>query len=56
VEANPLAEAIGVPGKLVVVAAAGWVLARIRPVSLLVPIAVLAVVVVWSAVGLLLTA
>jgi hypothetical protein len=56
VELNPLVEVLGVPGKLAVVAGASCVIAALRPRALIVPIAVLVVVVGWSAGGLLLTA
>jgi hypothetical protein len=52
VEANPVVRAMGMPGKLVLVAAAGWLLYLLRPRAVLVPIGALSLVVAWSAVNL----
>ena len=52
VEANPMVRAIGMPGKIALVAAAGWLLYMLRPRALLVPIAALALVVTWTTVNL----
>lgn len=53
VEANPVVRAIGMPGKVLLVAAAGWALYMLRPRALLIPITALALVVAWSAINLL---
>lgn len=54
VEGNPIVRAIGIPGKIVLVAVAGWLISRLRPRALLVPIAALALTVAWTVVNLLL--
>jgi hypothetical protein len=53
VEGNPVVRTIGMPGKIVLVAAAGWLISRLRPKALWIPIAALAVTVGWTAVNLL---
>lgn len=53
VEANPVVRTIGMPGKVVLVAVAGWALYRLRPRALMVPIAALALVVLWTSLNLL---
>ena len=52
VEANPVVRTIGMPGKVVLVALAGWALYRLRPGALAVPIVALALVVTWTAANL----
>jgi hypothetical protein len=52
VEANPVVRTIGMPGKLVLVAVAGWLLYLLRPRALWIPIAALGAVAVWTAVNL----
>ena len=54
IEGNPIVRLIGIPGKLVLVAVAGWLVARLRPQALVVPIIALTAVVAYSSVGLLL--
>ena len=54
VEANPVVRAIGMPGKIVLVALAGWLISILRPRALIVPVAALAVTVAWTAANLLL--
>jgi hypothetical protein len=51
-EANPLVDAIGLGGKVLLVAVLGTALALLRPNALWVPVAALAAVVVYSSVGL----
>jgi hypothetical protein len=53
VEANPVVRAIGMPGKVLLVAAAGWLVYRLRPRALVVPIAALCAVVAWTAINLI---
>jgi hypothetical protein len=53
VEANPVVRVIGMPGKIALVAVAGWLLHRLRPRAVLVPIVALGLVVVWTAANLL---
>jgi len=55
-EANPFVEAIGLPAKLVLVAAAGWALYRLRPRTLVWPTAALGFVLLWHLLGLLVQA
>lgn len=52
VEGNPVVRAIGMPGKLVLVAAAGWLISIVRPRALIVPVAALAATVLWTAANL----
>lgn len=52
VEGNPVVGTIGLGGKLVLVVAASWLLAAVRPKALWVPAAALGAVVLWSAVNL----
>jgi hypothetical protein len=52
-EGNPVVRTIGLPGKLVVVAVAGWLINRLRPRALIVPVAALALVVAWTLANLL---
>ena len=54
VEANPVVRLIGMPGKIALVAVAGWLLYRLRPRALLVPIGALALVVAWTSANLVL--
>lgn len=54
VEGNPVVQTIGLPGKVVLVAVAGWLVNRLRPRALLVPIAALGLVVLWTASNLVL--
>lgn len=53
VEANPVVRFIGMPGKVALVAVAGWLLYRLRPSALVVPIGALGLVVAWTTVNLL---
>lgn len=53
-EANPVVTAIGLDGKLLLVAVVTAAVAVLRPKALLVPIGVLSLVVLWSTAGLLL--
>jgi hypothetical protein len=53
IEANPVVRLIGMPGKLALVAGAGWLLYRLRPRALLVPNTALVLGVAWSALNLL---
>ena len=52
VEANPVVRVIGMPGKVALVAVAGWFLYLLRPRALTIPIAALAAVVTWTAMNL----
>ena len=52
VEGNPVVRAIGMPGKVVLVATAGWLINRLRPRALVVPVAALAATVLWTAANL----
>jgi hypothetical protein len=52
-EANPVVRVIGMPGKLALVAGAGWLLYRLRPRALMIPIAALGLVVVWTSANLI---
>ncbi len=52
-EANPVVRLIGMPGKLALVAGAGWLLYRLRPRALVIPIAAFSLVVAWTAINLL---
>jgi hypothetical protein len=52
VEGNPMVRAIGMPGKLVLVAAAGWLINRLKPRALIVPVAALGLTVAWTLVNL----
>lgn len=52
-EANPLVENVGMPVKLVLVAAASVVIFRVRPKALIWPTLALAVVAVWHVMGLI---
>lgn len=53
-EANPLVTEMGMPTKVILVAAAGTGVALLRPRALLIPIVMLALVVAYTAAGLLL--
>ena len=53
VEANPVVRAIGMPGKVALVAMAGWLLYSLRPRALVIPIVALSLVVAWTAINLL---
>ena len=55
VEGNPAVRMIGMPGKVALVAIAGWLVNRLRPRALLIPIAALALTIAWTAVNLLVT-
>ena len=52
IEANPVVRAIGMPGKIALVAAAGWLVYRLRPRALIIPIVAFAAVVAWTAFNL----
>jgi uncharacterized protein DUF5658 len=52
-EANPVVTTIGMPGKVILVAGAGWLLYQLRPNALVIPIAALGLVVTWSALNLI---
>ena len=54
VEGNPVVRVIGLPGKLVLVALAGWLINALKPRALLVPIAALSLTVAWTTANLLL--
>jgi hypothetical protein len=51
-ETNPVASALGVKGKLILVAAASYLLYRIRPRALILPIVALAAVVLYIGIAL----
>jgi Domain of unknown function (DUF5658) len=53
IEANPVVRAIGMPGKVALVAVAGWLLYLLRPRALWIPIAALGLVVLWTTANLL---
>ena len=53
VEGNPVVSAIGLQGKIVLVAVAGWLINLLRPRALWVPIVALALTVVWTAANLI---
>lgn len=55
VEANPVVRAIGLPGKLALMLVCGTGLLLLRPAALRIPVAVLTVVVVYTAAGIALT-
>lgn len=50
-EANPVVDVIGLPGKVLLVAVASWLIHRLRPRALWWPTAALAVVFVWHLAG-----
>ena len=52
VEANPVVQLIGMPGKIVLVAVAGWLVYRLRPQALVIPIVALSLVVAWTTMNL----
>lgn len=52
-EGNPVIGVIGLPGKIILVAIAGWLLAHLRPRALLVPIVALALVALWTLAGVI---
>ena len=52
VEGNPVVRAIGMPGKVLLVAAAGWLINRLRPRALIVPVVALGATVLWTAANL----
>ena len=54
IEANPVVRAIGMHGKILLVAGAGWLLYKLRPRALIIPIAAFGGVVAWTSVNLLL--
>jgi uncharacterized protein DUF5658 len=56
VEGNPVVRVIGMPGKIALVMVAGWLISRLRPSALLVPIAALALTVAWTVANLLVAA
>lgn len=56
VEGNPLIGVIGLPGKVILVAIAGWILAQLKPRALLIPITALVLVALWTLSGVILTA
>ena len=47
-EGNPVLGAIGIPGKMILVAVAGFLLMLIRPRALWIPIGALGAVIVWT--------
>lgn len=51
VEGNPVVRAIGLPGKVIVVALAGWLINRLRPRALIVPVIAMGLVVAWTTVN-----
>jgi hypothetical protein len=53
IEGNPVVRAIGLPGKVALVAIAGWLVSVLRPRALLVPIAALSLTVAWTVGNLL---
>ena len=53
VEANPVVRAIGMPGKVALVAVASWLLYLLRPRALVIPVVALSLVVAWTAANLL---
>lgn len=55
IEGSPVIGVIGLPGKIVLVAIAGWLVAHLSPRSLIVPIVALGVVALWSLTGVILT-
>ncbi|MBK5229498.1 MAG: hypothetical protein JJE05_13460 [Actinobacteria bacterium] len=55
IEGNPVIGVIGLPGKIVLVAIAGWIVARLMPRSLIVPIVALGLVALWTLTGVILT-
>lgn len=56
VEGNPVIGLIGLPGKIVLVALAGWFVAHLRPRPLLIPIVALGLVALWTLAGVMVTA
>jgi hypothetical protein len=52
IEANPVVRVIGMPGKVALVAVAGWLLYMLRPRAVLVPIVAFSLVVLWTSVNL----
>lgn len=55
IEGNPVIGVIGLPGKIVLVAIAGWIVAHLTPRSLIVPIVALGLVALWTLTGVILT-
>jgi hypothetical protein len=55
-EANPLVRTIDWPGKLALVFVAGWLLAALRPRTLMIPIVALSCALAWTSAGILLSA
>ena len=55
VEGNQVIGVIGLPGKIALVAIAGWIVAHLMPRLLIVPIVALGLVALWSLSGVILT-
>ena len=47
-EANPVVRSIGIPGKVLLVGIAGFLLKRVRPRALWIPIGALGAVLLWT--------
>jgi Domain of unknown function (DUF5658) len=55
VEGNPVADVLGVPGKIALASVAAWLLYLVRPRALWIPAVALGLVVVYSIAGLVLS-
>ena len=55
IEGNPVIGVIGLPGKIVLVAIAGCIVAHLMPRSLIVPIVALGLVALWTLTGVIIT-
>ena len=54
IEGDPVIGVIGLPGKIVLVAFAGWIVAHLSPRSLIIPIVALGLVALWTLTGVIL--